>query len=853
MEARLFRDIIAQAPFGYAYHRLLFGTDGQPEDYVFLEVNSAFEQMTGLHAADILGKRVTEVLPGVRDGEFDWVAFYGRVVQTAGRREFTQHSEPLNSAFRITVFSPEPGHFVTLFQDISAEVQQIRELQQQKSQISTLTSELDQVFNGTHDAMFLVRVDDDGQFRCVRVNSAYGRLVGYAPEEIIGFTPVEAMGPTVGAAVEASYRRCVAAGKPITFEESLSFPTGERIWLTTLSPLLEQGRVKYLVGSRLDITELKRAEGERDQLSKRLHSMFAEHSAVMLMIEPVTGRIVDANPAACEFYGYDRAELLNMSIQEINMLPSLEVEQRRRAALASGQRYFLFPHRLKSGEIRLVDVYSCPVTDSGGPLLFSIISDVTEREQYKLTIQQEKELLRTTLLSIGDGVVTTDATGLITNVNKAATDISGWSESEAVGRPFAEVFRLISEETGEPISDPVGKVLCTGKTIGLANHTALITKDESLISLADSAAPITDEHGQILGVVMVFRDVTAEKLHQDRILHLSYYDQLTGLHNRRFFEERFAKTETIEDMPLAVIMGDLNGLKLTNDIFGHETGDRLLQLVAEVMTESCPPDAAVFRWGGDEFVIVLPRANAALAEDVIGRIRERCRGYRDHDLQLSIALGCAVMRAEADDIWDLLKEAEEQMYRQKLLEGKSFRNTILNTLQATLEAKSYETEAHAMRLKHYSLAVGQALGLPERWLDELALLAVLHDIGKVGVRESILQKPGPLTEAEWVEMKRHPEIGYRISQNTPELSVVSEYILAHHERWDGNGYPRGLRGEEIPLLSRILAVVDAYDAMVSERPYRRPLQHEQAVAELQRHAGSQFDPEVVQAFLASSV
>jgi HD-GYP domain-containing protein (c-di-GMP phosphodiesterase class II) len=197
----------------------------------------------------------------------------------------------------------------------------------------------------------------------------------------------------------------------------------------------------------------------------------------------------------------------------------------------------------------------------------------------------------------------------------------------------------------------------------------------------------------------------------------------------------------------------------------------------------------------------------------------------------------------------IVKEAEERMYRQKLNEGKSYRNSIINTLLAALFAKSMETEEHAERLREHCLAIGNRIKLSSKEMDELALLAVLHDIGKVGIREDILKKTGPLTETEWEEMKKHPEIGFRIAQTTPELGTIADYILCHHERWDGKGYPQELEGNEIPLLCRILAVVDAYDAMTSDRPYRKALKKAEAVAELKNNAGTQFDPDIVEIFL----
>jgi HD-GYP domain-containing protein (c-di-GMP phosphodiesterase class II) len=245
----------------------------------------------------------------------------------------------------------------------------------------------------------------------------------------------------------------------------------------------------------------------------------------------------------------------------------------------------------------------------------------------------------------------------------------------------------------------------------------------------------------------------------------------------------------------------------------------------------------------------MPRVDPKDAERFVERVKLGLAEKSEGNLHLSVSFGCAVKTKPEEDLQEILKEAEEWMYHQKLMEGSSYRNTILNTLLATLHENSIETEAHAERIKAYCQAIGNAQELSSEEQSELALLAVLHDIGKVGVRQNVLQKPGPLTSEEWDEMRRHSEIGYRIAQNTPELSVVADYILSHHERWDGKGYPRNLKGEEIPLLCRILAVADAYDPITSDRVYRKALSKEEAMEELRRNSGTQFDPTLADLFL----
>jgi diguanylate cyclase (GGDEF)-like protein/PAS domain S-box-containing protein len=481
----------------------------------------------------------------------------------------------------------------------------------------------------------------------------------------------------------------------------------------------------------------------------------------------------------------------------------------------------------------------------------TIFQDITPQRQAEAEREElccEKELYRITLMSIGDGVVTTDHDGRIRMLNPAAQQITGWSEDEAKGKPFGEVFRLVSEETGENVEDPIASVLQTDNTNGLLNCAVLINREGHRIPITNTTAPIKNSKGHNFGAVMIFRDITHERVSQEKINDLNCYDSLTGLYSRHFVEQHIARLETSKVLSIAVITADVNGLKFVNDMFGIQEGDNLLKKAADLLRESCRKNDIVARWDGDEFIILLPHTTIRAAEKIAERIKNRCLQEKWGKIQLSLAIGYAAKKKHLD-INQIIKEAEEMMYSTKLIDKRSCRSGIINGLLTTLFVKSMETEEHAERLKNYCLEIGKKMGLSIRELYELALVAVLHDIGKIGINENILQKPGPLTMEEWAEMKKHPEIGWSIAKGISQLVHIAEYILSHHERWDGKGYPRGLKGEEIPVICRILAVVDAYDAMTSDRIYRKAMSIESALAEIKRNSGTQFDPHVVEVFL----
>lgn len=357
-----------------------------------------------------------------------------------------------------------------------------------------------------------------------------------------------------------------------------------------------------------------------------------------------------------------------------------------------------------------------------------------------------------------------------------------------------------------------------------------------------------DVEGKAQRIISIFLNITGRKKYEEKIVKLSYCDNLTGLWNRAYMENKFMEFDNWTDVEYSIIMGDVNGLKIINDTFGHKEGDRLIQKIGQILHNVCGETEIVARWGGDEFIILSVNQEKDYLITLRETIKEECEKVVDFGFKVSIALGIADKREQAD-IETVMNLAEERMYRSKLTEVKSSRNATIASLLQTLYEKNSETEEHTQRLKFLALKLGKRLKLSQDELNKLELLSLLHDIGKTGIPEHILLKQGKLTNEEWTIIQRHAEIGFRIAKATHGLEHVAKEILCHHERFNGTGYPQALKGEEIPALSRIIAILDSFDVMTHERSYKAAFSVDYAIEELKRCSGTQFDPMLVTEFL----
>lgn len=332
------------------------------------------------------------------------------------------------------------------------------------------------------------------------------------------------------------------------------------------------------------------------------------------------------------------------------------------------------------------------------------------------------------------------------------------------------------------------------------------------------------------------------------ILSSSYSDNLTVLKNKFYIENKLNELDKKKDINYDLLLIDIDGLKYINNDLNRKKGDLLIYKISSILKNSCAEDDIAARITGGQFIIIIIEKDKNYLSNLINTIKESYRKITDFGLEISLSFGSAKRdNGETADL--IINTAEQSLYREKLIKVNSSRNATLKSLQKTLYEKHSDTETHALRVKKLSVALGKALNLPNDKLCELELLSSLHDIGKIGIPDTILSKPGKLNDEEWKMMKQHTEIGYRIAMATPELRYIANEILCHHEKFDGTGYPNGLKGNEIPILSRIINVVDSFDVMTHKRAYKDAMDLDYAINELKRCSGTQFDPKIVNEFL----
>jgi diguanylate cyclase (GGDEF)-like protein/PAS domain S-box-containing protein len=474
-----------------------------------------------------------------------------------------------------------------------------------------------------------------------------------------------------------------------------------------------------------------------------------------------------------------------------------------------------------------------------------------------------------------DGILLLDSDlGRITDANPFMTELLGYSRDEMLGRELWEIGLLQDRDA----SREAFRLL---KKDGQTRYDNLPLEDRrGGRREVEFVSNIYSENGHTV-IQCNIRDITERrKAEHEKEIQLAEAreradrDPLTGLWNHRAFHNRLdaeAERAQREGTALAVVMLDLDGFKFFNDVYGHAAGDEVLRLVADRLRAVCRSYDTLSRFGGDEFALLLPGVGHATAGENEARLRVALQGlfYRvgegEATIPISVCLGTALFPEASTDCHEVLRQADERMRWAKSGGGAEENARLVRTdadsriqgfsmldaLVTAVDNKDRYTRRHSEDVMEYSLLIARELGIGEAEQRTVAVAALLHDVGKIGVPDAILRKPGRLTDAEFGAVKQHPMMGVIMVQSVPGLEGTLDAVRHHHERWDGEGYPFGLRGEETPLMARLMAVADAFSAMTTDRPYRSSIDRERALSILEAGAGTQWAPDCTGAFLTA--
>ena len=705
--------------------------------------------------------------------------------------------------------------------------------------------------NSSYDLVYL----KDSALRYIAVNTNMQRYYGLNEEALIG-RQLNEIKPGADALLwESRDRRVLLSGRPVYIEDS----SDDRFFETIIFPVELSHHKRGVGGISRDITQRRQTEKTIAQERDRAQTYF-DIAAVAFVAFDHECNVTMINQTGCDIVGLPKEAIIGKPWIE-NFVPAED-----RATVRDVMRR-LFDGSISSmdsnengilradNEVRQVEWRNRVLRGENGEItgILSAGIDVTDLHKTMRALQ-ESERSKSVLLSNLPGMAyrcAFDQDWTMQFVSSGCFALTGYLPEELIDNKVLSFNDVICPEYREAIWNE--SVDHLEKKSSNRYEYEIMTSSGERKWVLDINQGVANEAGEIIALEGIIIDVTKTKLQFLQIQYLSNHDQLTGIHNRQYYDTARRNLDTAEHLPLSVFFVDINGLKLINDAFGYDVGDHIIQSTAAVLKANMRPEEVLARIGGDEFGILLPHTNAQDCESRMQELKDaftiRNANEKDRAMVINLSIGFSTKSDPAIDFAQVEKDAEANMARRKLFDQKSHHNAVLSSIMTTLFERSFETKEHAERIGSFCSIIGQKLMLHQDDIDRLRLFAMLHDIGKIGISDQILNKPASLNDEELAVMRTHPEIGYRIAMASPDLAPIADLILTHHERWDGKGYPNQIAGEKIPLLSRILAVADAYDAMTEDRVYRKALSREQAIEEIRKNAGAQFDPQIAEVFL----
>jgi diguanylate cyclase (GGDEF)-like protein/PAS domain S-box-containing protein len=615
-----------------------------------------------------------------------------------------------------------------------------------------------------------------------------------------------------------------------------------------------QHKPDHFVAAFFEITDKMRAEDALKESETKLKEIVSNISDIIIILNR-DGTLKYYSPNLEKIYGWSSSELEGIGFldfahpDDVGMLQEMFY-----LTLSENSSPNIFEARYLDGrgKYRIIEITAA--NHLHNPYIGGILvnfHDITKRKSIENDLKDSEEKYRILTENASDVISVVNLTlDKITYVSPSIFQLRGLTAEEALSERLEDTMTPASYEcVKNSIEKHIKELTAYPKDTHQGNvEIQQYCKNGDIIWVEISAKYQHNSNSEI-ELLIISRNIEQRKKSEREYRYLSYNDQLTGLYNRRFYEEESKRIDTERNYPIALIMVDVNGLKLTNDAFGHQAGDLLLKKVAAILLSECHSDEIIARMGGDEFIILLPETGKTKASRLIENIKSSITKEMVENVVMSVSIGFAIKHDSNESMNKVYKLAEDDMYRHKLSESSSMRSKTIDLIMNSLCEKNTREMLHSARVSDLCVSIATSMNFTKDEVSLMKIAGLMHDIGKIGIGDSILNNPDLLNKEEWRDIRRHSEIGYRILSSANEFSEIADYILEHHERWDGYGYPKGLKGDQISIQARIIGIADSYDSMTSDRSYRKALSEDEAEKEIKANSGRQFDPEIARIFV----
>ena len=694
-------------------------------------------------------------------------------------------------------------------------------------------------------------LDADGCFTAV--NKKWTEILGYASEDIIGKEMSELLTQSSKEAWVKDLHQVVE--QDFTEQEYDFYDAFGEVKTLSLGFKItfdKEHHQNLMHCTVVDVTEFKEIELKRKEVTKQYNLLSSKMQLGLALHEiicdekgkPVDFRFISVNDSWVTLMGIERKDIIGKTVMEV--FPDTEpywIEVFGKVAL-TGE-----PTKYENYSKELNQYISTSLYSPNKYQFAAIVENITERKN----IEKRNEEYRTLLEKLPNQVpgvlyqyrLHPDGRSYFPYASENIWEIYELHPKDVL-KDASNVFKRIHPDDLKAVQDSIQESF-KELTIWQAEYRVVLpTLGERWVS--GISKPEKLEDGSVLWHGYI-SDITDKKAKEEQVRSASYHDYLTKVANRKYFQEQLTFYDQKRFYPLGILFVDMNGLKLINDAFGMNAGNDALIACASILNRVKRKEDFLARIGGDEFAILSPNTNDEQINRLKHDIKKSMARERIRDIHLSVSVGYEIKEKDPHLIREVLMMAENNMYKNKVITKHTTHNDSIQAILNTLQNKYEEEKIHSKRVSEFSKQIGYKMGLRNNQIEELALAGMVHDIGKISIPDAILKKPGKLTKKEWEVIKNHTISGYQILRAADRYSNLAEYAMSHHERIDGTGYPNGLKGDQIPLFSRIISVADAYEAMTSNRVYRSSLSKEQAIEELNNHAGTQFDQEIVAVFV----